>query len=186
MFCPPKPKLFVMTISQRTSRVGSIRLNASRVLSGPMGYPDGSIRIAPTTLEVSRSLSDGTASPPHHDRPHNCGSHNTCCPVTVMIFIGDPVYLPALSGVAPVAAVAIVFRSLRKGVASLTRIEVDRPAEVPVVPLVLDRKCFVASLKQVSGATVPLGVPVGIAGEPVLHPSETLRRDTRFVEDLGF
>ena len=31
-------------------------------------------------------------------------------PVAVMILIGDPVHLPALAGVAPVAAVAIGFR----------------------------------------------------------------------------
>ena len=58
--------------------LGSIRPNASRVLSGPMRYPGGSIRIDTTTLEASRSSSDGTAAPPHLDRPHDCGSHNTC------------------------------------------------------------------------------------------------------------
>jgi hypothetical protein len=80
-----------------------------------------------------------------------------------MIFVGDPLHLPALAGVTPIAAVAIGFRCLRKGLASVTGIEVDIPAEVPVVPLVFDREAFVASLKQVAAATVPLGVPVGIA-----------------------
>jgi len=57
--------------------LGSIRPNAFRVLSRPVHYPDGSIRIAPTTLEASRSRSDGKAAPPRIDRPHSCGRHNT-------------------------------------------------------------------------------------------------------------
>jgi hypothetical protein len=60
----PKP---FQSMPPSSPQLGSIRRNASRVLSGPMHYPDGSIRITPTTLEVSRSSSDGTASPPHHD-----------------------------------------------------------------------------------------------------------------------
>ena len=108
-------------------------------------------------------------------------------PVTVMIFIGDPVHLPALSGVPSVTAVAIRFRYLCKGFASVTWVEVDIPAEVPVIALVLDREGFVASLKHVSATTVLLGVPVGIAGEPVLHPSAQvrLRRFDQGVDVVG-
>ena len=63
----------------------------------------------------------------------------------------------------------------------------DIPAEVPVVPLSLNREGLVASLKQVSGATVPLGVPVCIAGEPVLRPSAQvrLRRFEQGVDAVG-
>ena len=43
----------------------------------------------------------------------------------MMIFIGDPVHLPALAGVAYVAAVAIGFRRLRKAFASVTGVDVD-------------------------------------------------------------
>ena len=43
-------------------------------------------------------------------------------------------------------------------------------AKSPVVSGVFDKKRFVPSLVQMTGTLIAIGVPVGIAGEPVLHP----------------
>jgi len=43
-------------------------------------------------------------------------------------------------------------------------------AKRPVVSGIFDEKRFVASLVQMTGTLIAFGVPVGIAGEPVLHP----------------
>ena len=59
----------VQSMSPASPHVGSIWRNAGRARSGPMRYPDESIRIEPTTLAASRSSSGDTTSPPHHDLP---------------------------------------------------------------------------------------------------------------------
>ena len=134
--------------------LGSIRLNASRAESGPRRYPDGSIRSGPTTREASRSSSDGTAPPPHHDRPPRCGSRNTRL---AMFRTG--------------AAVASRIASTVTGHVRRRR----RRFAPSSAPEAIANIRLRASLEHVSLATVSLGVPVGIAGEPVLHPSAQVR-----------
>jgi hypothetical protein len=58
-------------------------------------------------------------------------------PIAMVLFVGHPVHLPAQA----VAAVTVSSRRLRQQAASLTRVQVNIPAEASVIALILDRKC---------------------------------------------
>lgn len=93
----------------------------------------------------------------------------------VMVVVGDPIDLPAFSGITPVAAVAILLGRLRQRFATAAGIQVNVSAQVPVATFVLNGKGLVPALEQVPRSTVPLGAPIGIAGEPTLHAATEVR-----------
>ena len=49
------------------------------------------------------------------------------------------------------------------------RVEVNVSADRPEVALILDQSGFEAALGEVARSTMPLGVPVGVSGDEVLH-----------------
>ena len=51
----------------------------------------------------------------------------------------------------------------------------DVAAEASIVAFVLDGVEFVSSLIEMTRASIPFGVPVGIATEPMLHPASEIR-----------
>src|SRR5271157_3821275 len=51
----------------------------------------------------------------------------------------------------------------------LYRVEVNVSADRPEVALILDQSGFEAALGEVARSTMPLGVPVGVSGDEVLH-----------------
>jgi len=51
------------------------------------------------------------------------------------------------------------------------RVQVQVAAYRPEVAVVFDQLAFEAPLKQVAGPLVPLGIPVRVAAQQVLHPA---------------
>ena len=104
-----------------------------------------------------------------------------------MLIVIDPIQTLTTAGVSGVAAVAISLRRFRKRFAAIAGIEVNVSAQTPIITFVLDGKCFVATLVQMTAAVVSFGIPVGVTREPVLHPTGEiwLRRSDEGVDMIG-
>ena len=87
------------------------------------------------------------------------------------LIVGNPINSLTFSGIASEAAMRPRFRIVREWFATATGIQMDVATERPIVTGVFDEERFVPTLIEMPSASVSLGIPIGVAREPVLHPS---------------
>ena len=89
-----------------------------------------------------------------------------------MVFIlGNPIQPLAFASIAAETAIGICLWCIAKRLVSMTGVQVNISAQVPIVSLVFNRERFVASLKQESSRSISFSVPVRISRKPMLHTS---------------